>query len=99
MVTVVGWQTWNAEENLSLDEPAVNATLGTVGGVNLASYQNSQNDSVIRLDNSAASSKDMMVRKDNENADIHDIDHRKKMEAERINNYIRGYVLNTASAE
>ncbi len=96
VVTVVGWQTWNAEANLSVDEPAVNATLGSVGGVNLASYQNSQGSSVIRLENSSTQAKD--VKADRGYRAESNAEQAKKLEAERINNYIRGYVLNTASA-
>ena len=96
VVTVVGWQTWNAEANLSVDEPAVNATLGSVGGVNLASYQNSQGSSVIRLENSSTQTKD--VKADRDYRAESNAEQTKKLEAERINNYIRGYVLNTASA-
>ena len=48
MITIFGYQTWNADDNLSIGDAV--STMGTVSGVNLASYQNRSNDHSISLD-------------------------------------------------
>lgn len=91
MVTVIGYQTWNAEDNLSQDPVAVSA-FGPVSNVNLASYQTSQSNNSIRLGYNVYNT---------ENSELHDreaqIRSSQNQELERINNYIKGYVLSTAS--
>ena len=96
MVTVVGWQTYHAEDNLSILEPAT-ATLGEVEGINLASYQNSDSEKVIKLDGSNNPSRDYDDLKHQDGHDSEEVQELQRAEAERINNYIRGYVLNTAA--
>lgn len=96
MVTIVGWQTYNAENNLSLLEPAT-ATLGAVEGLNLASYQNSGSEKVIKLDSSKSPSRDYDNLNNQGEPASEEVQELRRAEAERINNYIRGYVLNTAA--
>ena len=60
MVTVIGYQTWNAEDNLSAENTPV-VTLGSVNNVNLASYQSAQNNNVISLGNNVGSNNSKMV--------------------------------------
>ena len=46
-VTIIGWQTFNADEKLGVD--STSTSLGSVNGVNLASYQTSQTQKGIKL--------------------------------------------------
>ncbi|MGN0909498.1 MAG: RseA family anti-sigma factor [Succinivibrio sp.] len=90
MVTIFGYQAWNADDNAS-DTQAV-GTMGTIGGVNLASYQN-RGSGAITLDaqpqlQQAASLSPREQR---------DLAEKRQQEESRINNYLRGYVLDTAS--
>ena len=90
MVTVFGYQTWNAEDNMSIADAA--STVGTVGGVNLASYQNRSNDHAITLDqNGVANQRPLTAQEQKELAQ------KREQEAERISNYLKGYMVNTAS--
>lgn len=94
MVTVFGYQTWMAEDNMALGDPAAVTTMGPVGGVNLASYQNRTNpDHAIMLDQTQNNGmqRQLTTREQRELAQ------KREQEAERINNYLKGYVLNTAS--
>lgn len=97
MVTIFGWQTWNAGENFSISDPAANAVMGPVS-VNLASYQSAGNDKIINLDpsleNNSALNPEMRRTRTPVN---HEIRQQQSREAERINAYLRGYVLNTAA--
>lgn len=93
MVTVFGWQTWNAGDNFSLSDPAANAVMGPVS-VNLASYQSANTDKIINLDANIGQSVDVRRARSPVNREIRQMQGR---EAERINAYLRGYVLNTAA--
>ena len=90
MITVFGYQTWNAEENLSIGDAV--STMGTVSGVNLASYQNRNNDHAISLDVNGAQEQHRLSPQEQR-----ELAQKREQEAERISNYLKGYVLNTAS--
>ena len=91
MVTVIGYQTWNAEENLNQDPVAVSA-FGHVSNANLASYQTSQSNNSIRLGYNVYNTESSELH--NREAQIRSS---QSQELERINNYIKGYVLSTAN--
>lgn len=90
-VTVVGWQTYNADESISGDKTT--APLGSVEGVNLASYQTEHNDKTLKLN--GKSNLDQSQNEDRVNSA--ELKKQQSIEVERINNYIRGYVFDTAS--
>ena len=88
-VTIIGYQTYNAEGTVSNEVSA--ATIGAIGTANLASYQtNRKASNEIKLN---------QEKSEKENASANNIELKKqqKLEVERINNYIKGYVLDTAS--
>ncbi len=92
--TVVGFQAFNAENGVGLDTPASYA-LGPVNGVSLASFQNGSHDNVIQFGRdtkaqAAASNRNYQNRDSRELRELQDL------EAERINGYLRGYVLNSS---
>lgn len=91
MITIFGYQTWNAQDNVSLGNAV--GTMGTVSGVNLASYQNRAGGNAISLDQNVqpSSSRQLTAQEQRELAQ------KREQEAERISNYLKGYVLNTAS--
>lgn len=97
-ITVVGYQFYNAGTVAGIVEPAADATLGPVGGVNLASYQNDGQDVVIRMNQfesqqSANAVKQIQPR----NVDAKEMQKLREQEFEKINAYLRGYVLDTAA--
>lgn len=94
MVTVFGYQTWQAEDNMTLGDPAAVTTMGPVGGVNLASYSNRANpDHAIMLDQAQNNG----MQRQLSTKEQRELAQKREQEAERINNYLKGYVLNTAS--
>lgn len=46
-ITIIGWQTYNADEGITGDKTT--APLGSVEGVNLASYQTAHNDKTLKF--------------------------------------------------
>jgi negative regulator of sigma E activity len=90
MVTIFGYQAWNADDNAA-DSQAV-GTLGTIGGVNLASYQN-RGGASISLDAQPQTSPAATLTP----REQRDLAEKRQLEESRINNYLRGYVLDTAS--
>ena len=90
MITIFGYQTWNADDNLSIGDAV--STMGTVSGVNLASYQNRSNDHSISLDVSGNQNQHRLSPNEQK-----ELAQKREQEAERISNYLKGYVLNTAS--
>ena len=90
MVTVIGYQTYNAVDNLGQDNAPV-AALGPISNVNLASYQSVPNNNVIRLGDGAYNGNLNTARQ----AEIRNSQNK---EMELINDYIRLYVL-TPSAQ
>lgn len=90
MITIFGYQTWNAQDNVSLGNAV--GTMGTVSGVNLASYQNRAGGNAISLDQNVQSSSRQLTAQEQR-----ELAQKREQEAERISNYLKGYVLNTAS--
>lgn len=89
-VTIIGYQTYNAEGTVSSEVSAA-STIGAIGTANLASYQtNRKASNEIKLN---------QEKSEKESASANNIELKKqqKLEVERINNYIKGYVLDTAS--
>ena len=89
-ITVIGYQTFSTDSSV-VQESASNA-LGPVDGVNLASYQtSSQASNKINLSSGEDKSENAVELDSNE------LKKQQTLEVERINNYIRGYVVSTAS--
>ncbi len=92
-VTVLGWQIYNASSLGSFVEPAADTTMvRPVGGINLASYQNDNRETVVRLnqfDDNDSLRSSQGGRSDNMQA----VQLMREKELERINIYLRGYVL------
>lgn len=93
-VTVVGWQTYTAGDAVELSAPVSNASMGPVGGLSLASYQNDNRDVVLNFNNIAQRT-DMNAVEGKPNAEL--LRQMQQKELERINNYVRGYVLHSAA--
>ena len=93
MVTIVGWQTYSAGEMSGVIEPASTSTMGAVGGLNLASFQSDDHEAVIHMN---------QVPRENVSAVEHrqlsakQLEELRQKEIERVNSYVKGYVLNTA---
>ena len=90
-VTIIGWQTFNADEKLAVD--STSTSLGSVNGVNLASYQTSQTQKGIKLNQHYSD----IDSKNGIKMDEKEFRKQQALEVDRINNYIRGYVFTTAS--
>ena len=93
MVTIVGWQTYSAGEMSGVIEPASTNTMGAVGGLNLASFQSDDHEAVIHMnqvpreDVSAVEHRQLSAKQ---------LEELRQKEIERVNSYVKGYVLNTA---
>lgn len=97
-ITVVGYQFYNAGTVAGIVEPAADATLGPVGGVNLASYQNDGQDVVIRMNQfEPQQSANAVEQVQPRNVDAKEMQKLREQEFEKINAYLRGYVLDTAT--
>ena len=90
-ITIIGWQTFNADEKLGVD--STSTSLGSVNGVNLASYQTSQTQKGIKLNQHYSD----IDSKNGIKMDEKEFRKQQALEVDRINNYIRGYVFTTAS--
>ena len=90
-VTIIGWQTFNADEKLGVD--STSTSLGSVNCVNLASYQTSQTQKGIKLNQHYSD----IDSKNGIKMDEKEFRKQQALEVDRINNYIRGYVFTTAS--
>ncbi|MGN0915809.1 MAG: sigma-E factor negative regulatory protein [Succinivibrio sp.] len=88
-VTVIGYQTYNADGQ-SLADDRSTVSLGPVESVNLASYQSDRQAREIEL-NSRQKEENSVALNNQE------LQKQQELEVERINNYIRGYVFDTAS--
>lgn len=89
-VTIIGYQTYNAEGTVSSEVSAA-STIGAIGTANLASYQtNRKASNEIKLNQEKS-------EKESVSANNIELKKQQKLEVERINNYIKGYVLDTAS--
>ena len=92
---IVGLQTYNAADPVISDPAATVATttVGPVTGLSLASYQNSDNDVLMHVEQMPSS------HVTNGNETYHsEVERQQKEELERINLYVQGYVLDTAAA-
>ena len=93
MVTIVGWQTYSAGEMSGVIEPASTNTMGAVGGLNLASFQSDDHEAVIHMN---------QVPRENATVAEHrqlsakQLEELRQKEIDRVNSYVKGYVLNTA---
>ena len=95
VVAIVGLQTYNAADPVISDPAATVATttVGPVSGLSLASYQNSDNDVLMHVEQMPSS------HVTNGNESYHsEVERQQKEELERINLYVQGYVLDTAAA-
>lgn len=90
MVTIFGYQAWNADDNAAGTQAV--GTMGTIGGVNLASYQN-RGGEAITLDAQPQMQQGVQLSP----REQRDLAEKRQQEESRINNYLRGYVLDTAS--
>lgn len=88
-VAVIGLQTYNAAEpNMESVATTASTTVGPVVGLSLASYQNNDNDLLLNMDAIESS--------DNHGYQA-DIKHKRQAELDKINLYVKGYVLDTAA--
>ncbi|MCR5084942.1 MAG: hypothetical protein K6A65_05510 [Succinivibrionaceae bacterium] len=88
VVTVLGYQTYSASDS-SITEPA-SAVMGASVGVNLASFQAAAPDrGVAQVAPAAPEGKDRRQLRDSGEL--------QQVEFDRINNYVRGFVLDTAA--
>ena len=92
-VTVIGWQTYSAGSVPTLEEPAANAAMGQIGGLSLASYQNDSRDMVINMNNLAQTPD----QSEQISPDPQLLKEMQQKELERINYYVRGYILHSAA--
>lgn len=88
-VTIIGYQVMNVDDSLS---ESTAATLGSISDVSLASYSSQKANPVTVADEKHS------VKKEN-SAKLNDAEIKKQqqLEVERINNYIRGYIFDTAA--
>ena len=93
MVTIVGWQTYSAGDLVNSIEPASPSSLGAVGGLNLASFQTDDHEAVIHMNQIAAPNPSANT---NNQISAQQLEQLRQQEIERVNSYVRGYVLNTA---
>ncbi|MDY6322655.1 MAG: RseA family anti-sigma factor [Succinivibrio sp.] len=96
MLTVFGYQTWNAGDS-SLSDPVSSAVMGPVNGVNLASYQNRGGSGAISLDGSAEQLPDGQQVRELSAREQREFAQKRDAEAGRINTYLKGYVLDSAA--
>lgn len=92
-VTVIGYQTYNASDP-SVIEPAASSAVGNISGVNLASYQNTGNDNVIKLKDMKKEHTNLQNMQYQNEAEIKD---QQEKEIQRINDYLQGYYFDTAA--
>ena len=93
MVTVVGWQTYSAGETSGIIEPASTSTMGAVGGLNLASFQSDDHEAVIHMNQVPRESASVVGHRQLNAKQLEEL---RQKEIERVNSYVKGYVLNTA---
>lgn len=93
MVTIVGWQTYSAGEMSGVIEPASTNTMGAVGGLNLASFQSDDHEAVIHMNQ--VPREDATVA-EHRQLSAKQLEELRQKEIERVNSYVKGYVLNTA---
>ncbi len=91
-VTVIGVQTYNASNPVPVQEPAL-ADMGQVSGLNLASYHMDNSDVMIHVNSNDTPDQANINSRDQADA----VNELKRAELNRINLYLRGYVLETAA--
>lgn len=99
VVAVVGVQLYNASQP-ELDNPVAASAVtqvGPVNGLNLASYQNSDNDLIMNPE--LMPQQPQVNKPEVQNQDLSDAEVRaeQKAELDRINLYVQGYMLETAA--
>lgn len=99
VVAVVGVQLYNASQP-ELNNPVATSAVtqvGPVNGLNLASYQNSDNDLIMNPE--LMSQQPQVNTPEDQNKDLTDAEVRaeQKAELDRINLYVQGYMLETAA--
>lgn len=99
VVAVVGVQLYNASQP-ELDNPVATSAVtqvGPVNGLNLASYQNSDNDLIMNPE--LMPQQPQVNTTEAQNKDLSDAEVRaeQKAELDRINLYVQGYMLETAA--
>ena len=99
VVAVVGVQLYNASQP-ELDNPVAASAVtqvGPVNGLNLASYQNSDNDLIMNPE--LMPQQPQVNKPEVQNQDLSDAELRaeQKAELDRINLYVQGYMLETAA--
>ena len=96
VVAIVGVQTYFASD-LNVDELSANAntTVGPVSGLSLASYQNSDSDLLI----SPNALPEPKLNEQPSNISKADRERQQKEELDRINLYVRGYLLENSTNE
>lgn len=94
VVAVVGMQTYNAADPVidNQSNVSVAANVGPMSGLNLASYQNSDNELMMNLEQMPEPE-----LKGTEGNQSNDIKAQQQKELERINRYVQGYVIDTAA--
>lgn len=93
MVTVVGWQTYSAGETSGIIEPASTSTMRAVGGLNLASFQSDDHEAVIHMNQVPRENASVVEHRQLNAKQLEEL---RQKEIERVNSYVKGYVLNTA---
>ena len=99
VVAVVGVQLYNASQP-ELNNPVATSAVtqvGPVNGLNLASFQNSDNDLIMNPE--LMSQQPQVNTPEDQNKDLTDAEVRaeQKAELDRINLYVQGYMLETAA--
>lgn len=95
LVAVVGLQTYNASD-ISTGQIASTAYTNNsaIGGLSLASYANNDSDVMTQLNNQLPHAQSSVFDDENTQADLQQ---QQQQEIERINQYVRGYVFDTAA--
>lgn len=65
-ITIIGWQTYNADEGITGDKTT--APLGSVEGVNLASYQTAHNDKTLKFNDKSNQTQNLNEDEDKVNS-------------------------------
>lgn len=94
-LSVIGFQTYNASEPVldSVATAEIGFSSSPINGISLASYQNADSESMIKMGQIPDFSNKFVPNPDAYQADIRQ---KQQEEIEKINQYIQGYVLNTA---
>lgn len=96
VVAVVGMQTYNAADPVMENPVSVNAlsNVGPVSGLSLTSYQNADSDLMMNPELMPDINSSDVRGNGNNQAEVRE---QQKKELERINMYVRGYIMETAA--